>query len=97
ARPMPDRAPVMSAMGWGIIAVYGGGCGGRGLVRGAGGGPYTARMWVGRAAIAVCLALILGVPFLLRPEPGRQAADLPTLVIVTPHVEQIRREFGAAF
>lgn len=48
--------------------------------------------------VFVGLALVLGVPFLLRP-PGEAAGAgvLPTLVVVTPHVPQIRAEFEAAF
>ncbi|MBL8964551.1 MAG: extracellular solute-binding protein [Phycisphaeraceae bacterium] len=45
------------------------------------------------------LGLILGVPFLLRP-PASARETLPTdrtLIIITPHVQQISREFGPAF
>lgn len=48
--------------------------------------------------IVLALAVVLGVPFALRPAPEAGAGDdAPALVIITPHVQQIRREFGAAF
>lgn len=51
--------------------------------------------------IFVALAVILGVPFALRPAPVKSAAAAGTtplqLIIVTPHVQQIRDEFGPAF
>lgn len=57
-----------------------------------------------RAAILLCLLVVLGVPFVARrvatregegparPEPGTR-----TLIIITPHIEQIRLEFAAGF
>ena len=54
-------------------------------------------------ALACAFALVLGVPFLLRPEPVAvvegEAVDLPVkrLIIVSPHAEAIRREFARAF
>lgn len=49
-------------------------------------------------AIVLALALVLGVPFALRPEavhePDRGARSV---IIVTPHVQQIRYEFSRAF
>lgn len=56
-------------------------------------------MTASRIGILIALALVLGIPFLLRPPAERQGA-LPaaqTLVIVTPHVPQIQREFTEAF
>jgi len=54
-----------------------------------------------RVAVFVCLALILGVPFLLRPKLDATVGDATKgglkLVIVTPHVPQIRDEFEKAF
>ncbi|NLW49334.1 MAG: ABC transporter substrate-binding protein [Candidatus Brocadiaceae bacterium] len=56
-----------------------------------------------QAAFVCAFAVVLGVPFLLRPEPVRvqegNTSDLPSrkLVIVTPHAEAIRREFARAF
>lgn len=54
---------------------------------------------VGRIVIAVLLALILGVPFALtygRDRPSAPA-NAERLIIITPHVPQIRAEFGRAF
>ncbi len=52
-----------------------------------------------RLIIALAFAFILGIPFVLRPAQEKEAAgkDVQTLIIVTPHVQQIRREFGAGF
>lgn len=52
-----------------------------------------------RALIFVLLAAVLGVPWLLRP-PAEARRALPpeqVLVVVTPHVPQIQREFARAF
>src|SRR5438270_2428181 len=59
---------------------------------------YTVLMSPARVAIFVCLALILGIPFALKPRTqvrGEGAAQ--TLVVITPHVPQIRSEFAPAF
>src|SRR5688572_28928882 len=52
-----------------------------------------------RTIILICLALILGVPLLVRPgrAPIVHAADALPLIIITPHNEQIRYDFGRAF
>jgi ABC-type Fe3+ transport system substrate-binding protein len=51
-----------------------------------------------RIAIFVALALILGVPFALRPaSPARASGPVQRLVVVTPHVPQIRAEFATGF
>lgn len=53
-----------------------------------------------RIVIAVLLGVILGVPFVMTAgaRKGQQAASgTPRLIIVTPHVPQIRSEFGRAF
>jgi len=52
-----------------------------------------------RILIVGLLALILGVPFLMRPEEPKVEDVGPegTLVVVTPHVPQIQHEFGLAF
>jgi ABC-type Fe3+ transport system substrate-binding protein len=61
-----------------------------------------------RLAIAMAFVVVLSLPFLVRALAGggdvaRLAAGsatgggAPTLIVVTPHVEQIRLEFGAAF
>jgi ABC-type Fe3+ transport system substrate-binding protein len=54
---------------------------------------------VSRVAIFVILAVILGVPFAMRPAVVRSTTDgtVPTLVVVTPHVPQIQAEFSRAF
>ncbi len=46
----------------------------------------------------LALAAIIGVPFALRPASAdAQGDDVPTLVVVTPHVAQIRTEFAEGF
>ncbi len=57
-----------------------------------------------KLAVLVALLLVLSLPFLVRGMAGQSAPaaaakgrNVPKLVIVTPHVEQIRSEFGAAF
>ncbi len=60
-----------------------------------GGRRYTwgmTKLWV-----ALALAVVLGVPFLLRPASKAEAAASRKLVILTPHVPQIRYEFERAF
>lgn len=53
---------------------------------------------LGRILICAALALILGVPFALRPASTSDAPkNIRTLVVITPHVQQIVNEFGAAF
>jgi iron(III) transport system substrate-binding protein len=52
-----------------------------------------------QVVIFLALALILGVPWVLRP-PAESRVELPpdrVLVVVTPHVPQIQREFSRAF
>lgn len=52
-----------------------------------------------RAFIVLAFVVILGVPLALRPARDARAADpgTPVLIIITPHVAQIREEFAAAF
>lgn len=51
-----------------------------------------------RTLVAIGLLLVLGVPLLLRPKGGTDGpTDALTLVVVTPHVEQITDEFAEAF
>lgn len=52
-----------------------------------------------RILIALAFALVLGVPFLLRPSAaGHQSTETARrLVIVTPHVPQIHAEFSHGF
>jgi iron(III) transport system substrate-binding protein len=52
-----------------------------------------------RVFLFAAFAIVLGIPFLLRPAEERDPAakDAPVLVVITPHVPQIHREFGAGF
>ncbi|MFK7884759.1 MAG: ABC transporter substrate-binding protein [Phycisphaerales bacterium] len=53
-----------------------------------------------RIVIAVLLGVILGVPFVMTAgarSGHKAAANTPRLIIVSPHVPQIRTEFGRAF
>ena len=57
-----------------------------------------------KLAVLAALALVLGLPFIVRLSVGQERAaqtdtpkDAKRLIIVTPHVEQIREEFGPAF
>ena len=64
--------------------------------------PYTPLMsgiTPSRILLVLALFVVLGVPLALRPRTMVSAtgADTPTLIIVTPHVPQIRAEFEAAF
>lgn len=52
-------------------------------------------MWA-RNLVLGALAVLAIVPFVLRPRERTAAAE-QTLVVVTPHNEAIRHEFGAAF
>ncbi|MBM4107760.1 MAG: extracellular solute-binding protein [Phycisphaerae bacterium] len=52
-----------------------------------------------RVLIGVAFLVVLGVPLVLRPSTAGRGpgADAPTLIVVTPHVAQIREEFSASF
>jgi spermidine/putrescine-binding protein len=52
-----------------------------------------------RIAFLLAMALILGVPFALRPAhtAAHDHRDAPAVVIITPHVAQIRYEFERGF
>ena len=53
-----------------------------------------------RSLIALGLVVLLGVPLLLRPFQRAEVDDLagaPTLIVITPHVEQITDEFAEGF
>lgn len=55
--------------------------------------------WKKNSAILLAAGLLIALPFLLRRETGQtnwREGD-PVLVIVSPHNEAIRREFGEAF
>lgn len=49
-----------------------------------------------KVALGAALVVVLGVPFVLRPEDAKVHADRK-LVIISPHWEGIRTEFGRAF
>jgi iron(III) transport system substrate-binding protein len=56
--------------------------------------------WLPRILVLLALAIILGVPFLLRPgAPAKDVrpGDANTLIILTPHNDQTRYEFSRAF
>ncbi|MBK8475133.1 MAG: extracellular solute-binding protein [Opitutaceae bacterium] len=53
-------------------------------------------MWL-RYLVLAALAVVLVVPFALRPRSSRVPDGAVELVIVSPHNEAIRHEFGAAF
>lgn len=59
------------------------------------------REHAGKLVILGLLALIVGLPLLLQRTPEESAAVVeahtPRLIIITPHNEQIRHEFGRAF
>ncbi|HFC03370.1 MAG TPA: extracellular solute-binding protein [Nitratifractor salsuginis] len=62
-------------------------------------GTYTCTMKMQQIIIAALLVIVLGVPFLMsagKKGTGHQPGTR-TLIIVTPHVPQIRDEFGYAF
>src|ERR1700760_3965331 len=50
-----------------------------------------------RLVILLALVMTLAVPFLLRPRQATLAAADDTIVIITPHNEAIRTEFGRGF
>ena len=52
-----------------------------------------------RIVIVACFVLLLAVPLLFRPEESSvtSSADALPVIIITPHNEQIRYEFGRAF
>jgi ABC-type Fe3+ transport system substrate-binding protein len=50
-----------------------------------------------RALLLLALVAVVGLPFLLRSRQATAASADDTLVIVTPHNEAIRFEFGQAF
>ncbi len=50
-----------------------------------------------KIAVAVAFVLTLGTPFVFRPSEATPPANAERLIVITPHNEQIRSEFGAAF
>src|SRR5437764_780773 len=63
---------------------------------------YTALM-VQRLGVLIALVLVLSLPFIVRATAAARARGVvaptgsPKLVIITPHVEQIRDEFERGF
>ncbi len=58
---------------------------------------WARRRRLARAAFGLCFAAILVVPILLSPRESAPPAGARILIIITPHNEQIRYEFGRAF
>ena len=54
-------------------------------------------MTLSRVAIAVCFIVLLAVPMLVRPEPEAARGGGLSVIILTPHNEQIRYEFSRGF
>jgi len=58
-------------------------------------------MRVAPIVLGLCMLVLLAVPIGARLKAGRERAAIadgtPTLVVITPHIEQIRFEFGRAF
>jgi len=52
---------------------------------------------VSRVLVLLSLAVVLGLPFLFRPERATAPEGALRLVIITPHHEQIRTEFERGF
>lgn len=50
-----------------------------------------------RAVVVLILAILIGLPLFLREDDGPRIRDAQRLVVVSPHNEQIRQEFGRAF
>ena len=51
--------------------------------------------------IAALFVIVLGVPLVMSKRPGsasqEASGDTPAIIVVTPHVQQIREEFARAF
>ncbi len=54
-------------------------------------------MTLGRIVIVLCFVVLLGLPIVVRPERAAVPDGASSLVIISPHNEQIRAEFGRAF
>ncbi|MFG0252072.1 MAG: ABC transporter substrate-binding protein [Phycisphaerales bacterium JB038] len=50
-----------------------------------------------KIGVVIALLIVIGVPFLFRPEEAAVPANAERLIIITPHNEQICYEFGRAF
>lgn len=55
------------------------------------------RGWVPGAALAAALAVLVSVPVVARRDVPRPPRDAAVVIVVTPHNEQIRGEWGEAF
>ncbi|MCG3138874.1 MAG: hypothetical protein HJJLKODD_02744 [Phycisphaerae bacterium] len=53
--------------------------------------------WRPRIFVLICLVVIIGVPVIYQPASARPQLGATTLVVITPHFEQIRNEMGQAF
>jgi iron(III) transport system substrate-binding protein len=51
----------------------------------------------GKLGILLALAIVLGLPFILRKEAPVRAGAEDRVVVITPHTESIRHEFGRGF
>jgi iron(III) transport system substrate-binding protein len=56
-----------------------------------------AREWISRGAVAFALVTTVALPFALRKDQAPALRAEQTVVIITPHNEAIRSEFGRAF
>ncbi|TVQ63951.1 MAG: extracellular solute-binding protein [Phycisphaerales bacterium] len=113
ASPIPELPPVTIATfasGMGSVSGIGGALRGRRARRVSGAmfapsqyiparrAPYTCPVNAARAIVLFAFVLVLGVPLLMRPAESRDVPDnARRLVVVTPHVQQIRDEFAFAF
>jgi ABC-type Fe3+ transport system substrate-binding protein len=51
----------------------------------------------GKFLVVIALIVVIGVPFLFRPDGPVMDMGSETVVVITPHTESIRQEFGRAF
>lgn len=54
-------------------------------------------MTIARVLVVLGLLAVLGVPLALRSAPPKAEAGARTLIVITPHVQQIRWEFASGF
>ncbi len=50
-----------------------------------------------KIGVVLALLIVIGVPFLFRPEEAAVPDNAERLIIITPHNEQICYEFGRGF
>jgi iron(III) transport system substrate-binding protein len=53
--------------------------------------------WFVRIVLLLMVLVVLGLPIFMRPASSAAPSDVPTLVVITPHNEQIRYEIERAF